>query len=57
MLCSLAVYVLVYCANTAIGRVFLGPEAPLATRYVTLLIPGMLAIFLQIALIRSNLGG
>lgn len=44
----LAAATLLYCWNTAVGRVVLGwREAPYAPRYVTLLAPGFLALFLQ----------
>jgi hypothetical protein len=43
----LATYEIVYLVNTAIGRVMLGLDgAPLASRYVVLIIPGVLAVFL-----------
>jgi hypothetical protein len=48
VLFCLAAFALLFCANCAIGRVFTGPIAPLAPRYATLLIPGGLAIFLQL---------
>ena len=48
---SLAAFALTYCANTAVGRVCLGLEggAPASSRYLTLMIPAGLAIFLHIA--------
>lgn len=49
VLFCLSTYTLLYCANCAIGRVFTGAIAPLAPRYVTLLVPGGLAIFLQLS--------
>jgi hypothetical protein len=49
VLFCLAAFALLFCANCAIGRVFTGPIAPLAPRYAALLIPGGLAIFLQLA--------
>jgi hypothetical protein len=48
VLFSLAAFTLLFCANCAIGRVFTGPIAPLAPRYATLLVPGGLAILLQL---------
>jgi hypothetical protein len=49
----LAAYALIYCMNTAIGRVCLGYEqASAASRYVTLMIPAGLAIFLHLATLR-----
>ena len=51
VLFCLSGYTLLFCANAAVGRVFTGDIAPLASRYVTLLIPGGLALFLEIALL------
>jgi hypothetical protein len=51
VLFCLAAFALLYCANTAVGRVHMGPSASLSSRYVTLLIPGGLALFLQLALL------
>jgi hypothetical protein len=46
-------FALLYCADTAIGRVHLGLDAaPAASRYVTLLIPGGLAIWLHFATLK-----
>lgn len=46
---SLCAFVLVYCANTAVGRVFLGwRDAASASRYVTLLIPAGLALLVSV---------
>ena len=46
-------FTLLYCADTAIGRVHLGlDEAPAASRYVTLMIPGALAIYLHFATLK-----
>jgi hypothetical protein len=50
----LAGFTLLFCANCAIGRVFTGPYAPLAPRYVTLVIPAALAILLQVAVQRDR---
>lgn len=54
VLFCLAGYTLIYCANTAIGRVFTGQYAPLSPRYVTLLVPGGMAVFLQLALLGAR---
>ena len=45
----LAAYALLYCLNTAVGRVSLGLDAaPAASRYVTLLIPAALALCIAV---------
>lgn len=54
VLFSLASFTLLFCANCAIGRVFTGPTAPLAPRYVTFVIPAALAILLQLAVRRDR---
>jgi hypothetical protein len=54
VLFCLAAFTLTYCANNAVGRVFTGPYAPLASRYVTLMIPGGMALFLQLALLGAE---
>jgi len=47
---ALAAYSLIYCVNTAIGHVFLNwTVQATASRYVTLMIPAGLAIFLHLA--------
>lgn len=47
---ALAAFEVAYLINTAIGRVMLGlDEAPIASRYVILMIPGGLAVFLALA--------
>jgi hypothetical protein len=51
VLFCLSAFTLLFCTNAAIGRVFTGEIAPLSSRYVTLLIPGAMALFLQIALL------
>lgn len=52
---SFALYALIYCANTAVGRVVLGLEqAPTASRYVTLLIPAALAILLHLGSVKET---
>ncbi len=46
---------LLYCINTAVGRVVLGwQEAPYAPRYVTLIAPGILALYLQAERLTSH---
>jgi hypothetical protein len=51
-------FTLLYCADTAIGRVRLGLDAaPAASRYVTLMIPGALAIYLHLATLRRRSAG
>lgn len=42
----LTVFTLIFCANTAIGRISLGMTAAQSSRYVTYMIPGFLAIYL-----------
>lgn len=49
VLFCLSTFTLLYCANCAIGRVFTSDIAPLAPRYVTLMVPGGLAILLQLS--------
>lgn len=49
VLLCLSAFPLVFCANSAIARVFLGlSEAPAASRYVPLLAPAFLAIVIQL---------
>ena len=48
----LLTYTVMFCANTAIGRVCLGLPAALASRYSTLLIPGVLGVYLYLQSIR-----
>jgi hypothetical protein len=48
VLFGLTSFTLLFCVNCAVGRVFTSAIAPLAPRYVTLLIPGMLALYLQL---------
>jgi hypothetical protein len=55
---SLAAYTLLFCANTAIGRVSLDWKSAAGengSRYVTLMIPGGLAILLQLLTLRIRL--
>jgi hypothetical protein len=54
VLFCLSGFTLVFCANCAVGRVFTGPYAPLAPRYATLLIPGGLALFLQLGALATR---
>jgi hypothetical protein len=56
VLFCLSAFTLLFCANCAVGRVFTGPIAPLAPRYATLLIPGGLAIFLQLDALAARRG-
>jgi hypothetical protein len=56
VLFCLSAFALLFCANCAVGRVFTSAIAPLAPRYVSLLIPAGLAIFLQLSLL-GNLRG
>lgn len=50
VIATLALFALIYCAQTAVGRVVLGwREAAGASRYVPLLIPAVLAMYLHLA--------
>lgn len=52
----LAAGTLLYCLNTAIGRISLGwHDAPYAPRYIPLVAPGMLALFIQAERLASRL--
>jgi hypothetical protein len=52
----LSVYALIYCFNTAIGRVSMGwKSTPLSSRYVILMIPAGMAIYLQLATVKRRL--
>jgi hypothetical protein len=54
----LASFAILYAFNTAVGRVFLGLEnAPFASRYVPLLVPGILALFIYAGLLKSRVSG
>jgi hypothetical protein len=56
VLAVLAGAVVLYCLNTAVGRVGLGwREAPYAPRYVTLVLPGILALFVAVERLRPGL--
>ncbi len=51
----LAAFVLIYCFETAIGRVFLGwKDASAASRYVVLMIPAGLAIYLHFSGLKNR---
>lgn len=45
---------IVYALNTAVGRVCLGTDQARSTRYMTLLIPGWLALYFAVSLLKSN---
>jgi hypothetical protein len=47
VLFCLSAYSILFCVNCAVGRVFTGPIAPYASRYVALLIPAGVAMLLQ----------
>jgi hypothetical protein len=51
---TLTAYVLIYVANTSIGRVCLGWQQGQGSRYVTLLIAASLAIFLQLSTLKPT---
>ncbi|HVZ65790.1 MAG TPA: DUF6057 family protein [Lacunisphaera sp.] len=52
----LAAFTVLYCLNTAVGRVMLGwRTAPYAPRYVTLLIPAFFAFYLQAELLPGRM--
>ena len=52
----LSAFTLIYCLNTAVGRVSLGWQtASLASRYVILMVPAGMAIFLHVATVKSPL--
>jgi hypothetical protein len=46
---------IVYALNTALGRVCLGAETAQSPRYMTLLIPGWLAIYFSVLLLKSDI--
>jgi len=50
----LAAFEVLYCASTAVGRVMGGDAAPLASRYVTLVIPVGMIIVLELAALRPR---
>jgi hypothetical protein len=54
VLFSMSTFALLFCANCAVGRVFTGSIAPLASRYASLLIPGGMAILLQLAVLPAR---
>jgi hypothetical protein len=45
-------YSLVFCANTAIGRICAGVDSSQSSRYMTLLIPGFFGLYLHILALR-----
>jgi hypothetical protein len=49
----LAAFALMYCFNTALGRVFLGVEQARTSRYVTLMIPAGLTIYFSLGVLPS----
>jgi hypothetical protein len=44
----LLTYTVLFCANTAVGRVCLGTDGAWSSRYAMLAIPGVLAVYLQV---------
>jgi len=50
----LSAYEIVYCSSAAVGRVMGGESAPLASRYVTLLIPAGLVVVLELSSLRRG---
>ena len=47
VLFCLSAFAILFCANCAVGRVFLGPYAPYSSRYDALLVPAGLVLLLQ----------
>jgi hypothetical protein len=47
-------YSLVFCANTAIGRICAGLDSSQSSRYMTLLIPAFLGLYLHLLTLRST---
>jgi hypothetical protein len=45
---------LIFCLSTAIGRVCLGVNSALASRYTTLLIPAFIGIYFQITMLNRH---
>lgn len=45
---------IIYAVNTAVGRVCLGTDQGRGIRYMTLLIPGWLALYFSVLLLKSN---
>jgi hypothetical protein len=50
----LMTFTLIFCANTAIGRISLGLSAAQSSRYVTYLIPGYLGIYLWLVALQPD---
>jgi hypothetical protein len=50
----LSAYEIIYFSSAAVGRVMAGETAPLASRYVTLLIPAGLVIVLELSSLRRG---
>jgi len=50
---ALVAFGLLYCASTAIGRITLGLQAAQSTRYVPLIVPAFLGLYLQLQTVRS----
>jgi hypothetical protein len=50
---SLSAYVLLFCANAAIGRICFGVDAAQQSRYMTYLIPGFLALYFSATALRT----
>lgn len=46
---------IIYALNTAVGRVCLGTDQARSTRYMTLLIPGWLALYFTVLLLKSSI--
>ena len=54
VIAALSGYALLFCANTAVGRICLGVDAGQAPRYVVYLITGFLALYLSCLAIRNE---
>jgi hypothetical protein len=54
VLCFLSAYEIIYCSSAAVGRVMAGESAPLASRYVTLLVPVGLVILLELSSLKRG---
>jgi hypothetical protein len=50
----LSAYEIIYCSSAAVGRVMAGDSAPLASRYVTLLVPVGLVLVLELSSLRRG---
>jgi hypothetical protein len=53
---ALAVFGLLFCAGTAVGRITLGLNAAQSTRYVPLVVPAFLGLYLHLQTLRSLRG-